>query len=70
MTTLSFGTILFYLEDRNHGYVRLQDTREEFHFRVKNLRYPDPKAGDLVKFRIKRTGQGYVADRIEKAGLA
>ena len=69
MSAPTYGTILFYLEDKQYGYVRLQGTREEFHFRYKNLRYEDPQAGDLVRFRIKRTAQGYVADRIEKAPL-
>ena len=69
MDTQSTGTILFYLSDKNYGYVRVAGTREEFHFRAKNLRYDSPQAGDLVSFRIKRTGQGFVADRIERANL-
>ena len=57
------------MEDKQYGYVRLQGTREEFHFRARNLRYDDPRAGDPVRFRIKRTAQGYVADQVERANL-
>ena len=64
------GTIVFYLVDKKYGYLRLAGTREEFHFRGKNLRYDLPKAGDLVTFSIRRTSQGYVADDIRRAGLA
>ena len=64
------GTIVFYLPEKKYGYLRLAQTREEFHFRSKHLRYDLPKAGDLVTFSIRKTSQGYVADDIRRAGLA
>lgn len=66
---LNSGTIIFYLEDKRYGYLRLQGTREEFHFRAKNLNYSGPQPGDLVTFRIKKTGQGFVAHDINRANL-
>ena len=63
------GELVFYLPDKGYGYVRLAGTREEFHFRAKNLRYDNPRAGDLVRFVLKTTRQGYFADAIERANL-
>ena len=63
------GELIFYLPDKGYGYVRLAGTREEFHFRTKNLRYDQPRAGDLVRFVLKATKQGYFADGIERANL-
>lgn len=63
------GTVLFYLPDKRYGYVRVAGTREEFYFREKNLTYQGVKSGDMIRFVLKRTGQGYIADRIELAGL-
>ena len=64
------GELVFYLPDKGYGYVRLAGTREEFHFRAKNLRYDNPRAGDLVRFVLVTTRQGYFADVIERANLA
>lgn len=64
------GTIIFYLPEKGYGYLRLLDTREDFHFRDKNLLVSTVNAGDLVSFELKEGKQGYFADRIQKTGLA
>lgn len=64
------GVIVFYLPDRGYGYLRLLGTREEFHFRKKNLLVDGLAAGDTVTFMLKEGRQGYYADEISKAGLA
>jgi cold shock CspA family protein len=64
------GLILFYLPEKGYGYLRLLDTREEFHFREKNLLLPGVKAGDLVDFEMKQGRQGYFADQIKRKGMA
>ena len=64
------GTIIFYLADKGYGYLRLQGTREEFHFRRKNVLTEHLKAGDLVTFRLLEARQGYFADEVRLAGLA
>ena len=68
--TAHTGRVIFYLPDKGYGYVRLEGTHEEFHFRTKNLRYTLPVADDLVTFTIRQTGQGYYADNISRANLA
>lgn len=62
------GLIVFYLANKGYGYVRVPETREEFHFRTKNLRTP-VKAGDWVSFVLKQNQQGCFADEIEYIGI-
>lgn len=64
------GTVIFYLPAKGYGYLRLLGTREEFHFRTKNLAVDGLVAGDTVVFTLKEGKQGYYADEIKKAGLA
>ena len=61
------GTIIFYDPARGHGYLRLQGTREEFHFRTGNLKGGPVRRGDLVRFVLRRGRQGYFADEVEIA---
>ncbi|SEQ76657.1 hypothetical protein [Neolewinella agarilytica] len=64
------GRIIFYLESKGMGYLRLEGTREEFHFRGKNVMSGNLKKGDLVYFKLRDGKQGWFADEIRKAGLA
>jgi cold shock CspA family protein len=64
------GIILFYLPEKGYGYLRLLDTREEFHFRDKNVLAAGLRKGDVVNFRLREGRQGYFADEISKATLA
>ncbi len=66
----SLGIILFYLPDRGHGYLRLEGTREEFHFRKSNLANGAVKQGDLVRFVLREGRQGYYADEVALANRA
>lgn len=58
------GVIVFYLKDKGYGYLRLPDTKEEFHFNTKHLKQ-NVEAGDSVRFKLKRNNQGFFADEIE-----
>ncbi|MBB4079726.1 cold shock CspA family protein [Lewinella aquimaris] len=69
MTTPSPGIVVFYLPDKGYGYLRLAGTREEFHFRKRNLRSPSVKKGDLVRFLLREGPGGYYADAIELTGI-
>jgi len=53
------------MERKGYGYVRVPETREEFHFRKKALAQP-VKKGDQVEFEIKENKQGLFAVRIRK----
>ena len=64
------GRVIFYLQDKGTGYLRLEGTREEFHFRRKNITSGELKKGDLVYFSLREGKQGWYADEIMKAGLA
>jgi len=64
------GVILFYLEDKGYGYLRLEGTREEFHFRKEHLLVDGVKQGELVRFRLREGRRGYYADEVQGAGLA
>jgi len=63
------GRIIFYLQDKGTGYLRLEGTREEFHFWEKNVVSGELKKGDLVYFSLREGKQGYYADEIRKASL-
>jgi len=66
---MHIGIILFYLSDKGYGYLRLLDTREEFHFRKENVLASMLKKGDLVSFRLRQGKQGYYADEVERTLL-
>jgi len=59
------GIIQFFMERKGFGYVRVPETREEFHFRKKALQSP-VKKGDRVSFEIKENKQGLFAVQIRK----
>ncbi len=59
------GIIQFFMERKGYGYVRVPETREEFHFREKALLEP-VKKGDRVVFEIKENKQGLFAVHIRK----
>lgn len=61
--TFQYGVIIFYLPEKGYGYLRVADTREEFHFQEKHLQQP-VRAGDRVRFALKQNRQGYFADQI------
>lgn len=63
LNTAYQGIIIFYLPEKGYGYLRVPDTREEFHFRKDNLQTP-VRAGDHVSFVLKQNRQGYFADQI------
>lgn len=60
------GVIIFYLSDKGYGYLRVRGTREEFHFRAKQMISTDLAAGDIVRFKLAEGRQGYFADQVEK----
>ncbi|MEL7221173.1 MAG: hypothetical protein AAGJ93_07635 [Bacteroidota bacterium] len=63
------GIIVFYLPAKGYGYLRIPDTREEFHFKSSSLSQI-VKAGDYVRFKLKQNKQGYFADEIELLSIA
>ncbi len=64
------GIVIFYLEDKGYGYLRLLGTREEFHFRKKQVLSKTLVSGDIVRFTLAKGRQGYYADNVEKLLLA
>ena len=60
---MAIGQVVFYLSDKGYGYIRLADTREEFHFRRKHLLEP-VHAGSWVQFELRQNKQGWFADAI------
>lgn len=67
---MQLGVIIFFLPERGYGYLRLEGTREEFHFRTRNVRSPSLKKGDLVRFYLRQDRGGYYADEVRLAGIA
>jgi cold shock CspA family protein len=67
---MQLGIIIFYLPEKGYGYLRLDGTREEFHFRAKNVVSPGIKEGDLVRFNLRQNRGGYYADEVTLAGIA
>ena len=68
----SLGRIVFYLPERGTGYLRLEGTLEEFHFRKKNLAegLEEVRKGQLVSFVLREGRGGYYADQIKPHQLA
>lgn len=64
------GIIIFYLSDKGYGYLRLNGTREEFHFRAKNVMDGPVSAGDQVSFVLREGRQGNFADEILRINIA
>lgn len=70
MTQVTYtGIIIFHLVAKGYGYIRIPDTKEEFHFRTVSLSQA-VKAGDYVRFKLKQNKQGYFADEIEPLNIA
>jgi cold shock CspA family protein len=63
------GIVIFHLPAKGYGYLRIPDTREEFHFKSVGLSQA-VKAGDYVRFKLKQSKQGYFADEIELLKIA
>lgn len=66
---MHLGLIIFYLPEKGFGYLRLEGTREEFHFRAKNLVSREIKKGDLVRFQLRQNRGGYYADGVTLAAV-
>lgn len=60
------GVVQFYLDERKYGYIRVPETREEFHFLGKDL-HGRVKKGDHVAFRLSESRHGFRATDIHKA---
>ncbi len=58
METLHEGIILFFLPKKGYGYLRLAGTREEFHFKQRDVRYANVAAGQRVSFELSESRQG------------
>ncbi|PPK85164.1 cold-shock-like DNA binding protein [Neolewinella xylanilytica] len=65
----SLGVVLFYLPEKGYGYLRLEGTREEFHFRKRNVVGRPPGKGDRVRFSLREGRQGYYADQVTAVGM-
>jgi cold shock CspA family protein len=59
------GQVIFFREVASSGYLRLVDTREEFHFRLPVGNGNQLTAGDWVSFQLKETKQGVVAVEVK-----
>ena len=57
------GIVQFYLKDKGYGYIREEDTREEFHFVKKQLQ-DEVKDKDWVQFEIGEGKHGLFAKEI------
>jgi cold shock CspA family protein len=57
---MPIGIIQFYLEEKGYGYVRIPETREEFHVHRRYLQ-SEVQKGDEVEFEIKEGKQGQYA---------
>lgn len=64
---MPIGIIQFFMESKGYGYVRVPETREEFHIRRKHLRTPVQK-GDQVRFEVEENKRGVYAVQVEKTG--
>jgi hypothetical protein len=53
---MQLGIIIFYLPEKGYGYLRLDGTREEFHFRAKNVVSPGIKKETWSDLTSARTG--------------
>lgn len=63
--------ISLYHPEQEYGYIQLKDTHETFRFRLKDwLGIGLPQVGQLVKFRLQTSKQGYLAVEIKPLNIA
>lgn len=63
------GLVIFYDPEKGYGYLRLEGTREEFHFRRVNLADGPVRKGDAVTFVLREGRSGWFADGVRVALL-
>lgn len=61
------GIIQFYIRNKGYGYIRVDATHEEFHFRERHL-LSAIEDGDTVAFEIGEDAGGFFAKDIQKIG--
>lgn len=59
------GIVQFYIREKGYGYIRVETTHEEFHFRERNLKTA-VEDGDRVMFEIGEDNQGLFAKNVTK----
>lgn len=61
------GIIQFYIRSKGYGYIRVDTSHEEFHFRERHL-LSAIEDGDAVEFEIGEDSGGFFAKAIQKIG--
>ena len=59
------GIIRFFIKDKNFGYVRKENSLEEFYLPGRKLQHLDLAKGDLIRFSIKKKGGQLIATEVE-----
>ena len=59
------GIIRFFLQDKNFGYVRMDDSLEEFYIPGRKLKHLQLSKGDQIRFSIKKKGGQLIATDVE-----
>ncbi len=62
------GIVQFYIRSKGYGYIRVDATHEEFHFRERHV-LSEIEDGDKVCFEIGEDMDGFFAKNIQKVQI-
>jgi len=61
---MPIGIVKYFLPQKAHGYILVEESREEFHVRAKHL-IDEIATGDRVTFEIKEDKNGLYATQVK-----
>ena len=65
IASMQTGIIRFFISDKKYGYVRRDDSLEEYYIPGRNLSHLNLKKGDRIKFKIEKRSNQLIATQIE-----
>ena len=60
------GIIRFFLTDKKYGYVRKDDSLEEYYIPGRKLDHLQLKKGDRIRFQIEKRSSQLIATKIQR----
>jgi len=66
MATIQTGIIRFFIPEKNYGYVRKENSLEEFHISGQKIEHLKLKKGDRISFQIKSKSNQLTIKNIQR----
>jgi cold shock CspA family protein len=65
IASMQTGIIRFFISEKKYGYVRRDDSLEEYYIPGRNLGHLNLKKGDHIRFKIEKRSNQLIATQIE-----